>query len=255
MQVRGLITVAIAAAALAGCGSGGSNGTGGAAPPTATDSPAGRSPATSPPGAATASPRDKATTKPKTTAFSARVQRIPSRSTVKYSWRPGCPVPVSGLRLINMTYWGFDKRPHQGRLVVNARVTDEVVKVFKRLYAAHYPIRRMELVDKYKGSDFESIEADNTSAFNCRPATGSSSWSQHAYGLAIDINTCENPYVTASGGVAHKHCVKFRDRSRRDPGVIHKGDVVYRAFASIGWGWGGLWSGARDFQHFSSSGR
>jgi hypothetical protein len=254
MQVRGLITVAMAVVALAGCGSGGSGGSGGTAPPTATGTASDRSPAASQPGTAP-SQRAKATAKPRPAAFSARIQRIPSRSTLKYSWRPGCPVPISGLRLITMTYWGFDKRPHQGRLVVNAKAADDIVKVFKRLYAAHYPIRRMELVDKYKGSDFESIEAGNTSAFNCRPATGSSSWSQHAFGLAVDVNTCENPYVTASGGVAHKHCVKYRNRARHDPGVIHKGDVVYRAFRSIGWGWGGLWDGARDYQHFSSSGR
>jgi hypothetical protein len=253
MQVRGLITLAVAAVAVAGAGCG-SGGSGGAAPPTASTSAPARSAATSRP-VPSASPTAHPKPKPRPATFGAHIGRIPSRATVKYSWHRGCPVPISGLRLIKMTYWGFDKHPHQGQLVVNAKVAGDVVKVFKRLYAAHYPIRRMELVDKYKGSDFASIEADNTSAFNCRNATGSSSWSQHAFGLAIDVNTCENPYVTAGGGVAHKHCVKYRDRSRHDPGVIHKGDVVYRAFTSIGWGWGGLWNGARDYQHFSSSGR
>jgi hypothetical protein len=250
MQVRGLIAVAVAMTAVAGCGSGGS---GAATPPTAT-STGGPSSAAPPPTASTA-PTGVPTAAKKPATFSSRIQRIPSRSTVRYSWRPGCPVRLSGLRLLEMTYWGFDKRPHQGQMVVNAKAAGNIVRVFKKLYGARYPIRRMELVDKYKGSDFDSIEADNTSAFNCRNATGSSSWSQHAYGLAVDVNPCENPYVTASGRVAHKDCVKFRNRSRRDPGVIHEGDKVFRAFASIGWGWGGNWSGARDYQHFSSSGR
>jgi hypothetical protein len=253
MQVRRLITIAAAAVAMvgcgAGCGSGGGSGSGAdtAAPPTAATSaaPVRPAPSTGTPGARPAGPA----------AFTARIRRIPSRATVRYSWRPGCPVPLSGLRLIEMTYWGFDKKPHQGRLVVNAREASDIVKVFKRLYDTRYPIRRMELVDKYKGSDFDSIEANNTSAFNCRNATGSSSWSQHAYGLAVDINPCENPYVTASGSVSHKDCVKYRNRDRRDPGVIHRGDKVHRAFASIGWEWGGLWSGTRDYQHFSSTGR
>jgi hypothetical protein len=186
--------------------------------------------------------------------FTAAISKV-SRANVKYSWHQGCPVPISALRLIKMTYWGMDKQPHPGQLMVNASVATDVVKVFKKLYEGRYPIRRMELIDVYKGSDFDSIEADNTSAFNCRNAEGSSSWSQHAYGLAIDINTCENPYVTASGVVAHKNCVKFKDRSRRDPGVIHNGDQVVRAFAAIGWGWGGTWNGTRDYQHFSSNGR
>jgi hypothetical protein len=257
MQVRGLITLAIAFAAVAGCGTGGPGRSRSAPPPTA---PAGGTGGTAGPAAAPGTPATSPASRSKRrsterAAFAARIQRIPSRATLRYSWHPGCPVPISGLRLIRMTYWGFDKKPHQGELVVNAAVSRDIVKVFKRLYAAHYPIRRMELVDKYKGSDFDSIEADNTSAFNCRNATGSSSWSQHAYGLAVDVNTCENPYVTTAGEVAHKYCVKYRNRSRHDPGVIHKGDVAYRAFTAIGWGWGGLWNGDRDYQHFSSSGR
>ena len=84
------------------------------------------------------------------------------------SWHAGCPVSLSQLRLLTLTYWGFDGRAHTGRLVVNADVARTVVSVFRRLYAARFPIRRMQPVDAYGGSDFRSIEADNTSAFNCR---------------------------------------------------------------------------------------
>ena len=140
-------------------------------------------------------------------------------------------------------------------MVVNADSARKIVKVFHTLYDEHYPIRRMELVDKYGGSDFKSIEADNTSAFNCRNATGSSSWSQHAYGHAVDLNTCENPYVHPNGHIEHPRCVKYGNRKRHDPGLIHAGDKVVRAFRSIGWGWGGTWGGPWDFQHFSATGR
>jgi hypothetical protein len=119
-------------------------------------------------------------------AFTAKVSRIRHRSQVRYSWHPGCPVAPSGLRLITMTYRGFDHRVHTGRLVVNAAVTGKLILVFRKLFAMRYPIRRMVLVDAYHGSDFASIQADNTSAFNCRDAAGSSSWSEHAYGLAVD---------------------------------------------------------------------
>jgi hypothetical protein len=208
--------------------------------------------------AAPSSPQPSASSPPGKThprPFSAKVTPIPSRSTVRYSWHPGCPVGIGGLRLIRMTYWGMDHKPHDGEMIVNARVAGKIVKVFRQLYASRYPIRRMELVDKYKGSDFKSIEADNTSAFNCRNATGSSSWSQHAYGLAVDVNTCENPYVHPNGHIEHPHCVKYGNRKRRDPGVIHAGDRVVRAFRSIGWGWGGSWGGPWDYQHFSANGR
>ncbi|MBC6457111.1 M15 family metallopeptidase [Actinomadura sp. HBU206391] len=243
--------VAEAAVLLAGCGRGGgpeqpvSPGT-----DAGSSSPSPAEPSDQPsPSATSRKPR------PATQSFSGTIHKIPSRATVKYSWRENCPVPLSGLRLLRMTYWGFDHRPHTGEMIVNARSAADVVKVFKRLYQQRYPIRRMQLVDAYKGSDFDSIEADNTSAFNCRAATGSSSWSQHAYGLAIDLNPCENPYVTASGQTAHKKCRKYTNRARRDPGVIHAGDRTVQAFRSIGWGWGGAWSGTKDYQHFSSSGR
>lgn len=186
--------------------------------------------------------------------FSAQISKI-GDGALKQSWHPGCPVPLSGLRSIAMPYWGMDGKPHPGQLIVNAAVTGAVVKIFQRLWDGHYPIRLMQPVDAYKGSDFDSIEADNTSGFNCRNVSGSSSWSQHAYGLAIDINPCENPYVETDGSIAHPKCVIYGDRSRHDPGLIHDGDLVVRAFSAAGWGWGGTWDGIKDYQHFSTTGR
>jgi hypothetical protein len=170
-------------------------------------------------------------------------------------WHPGCPVPLSALRRVTLTYVGFDGRAHRGAIVVDAAVAAPVARAFGQLYAARFPIRRMVPIEAYRGSDFDSIEADNTSAFNCRNVAGSSSWSQHAYGLAIDVNPCDNPYVSAGGSIDNPPCRKYGDRSRHDPGMIHKGDATVRAFTAIGWGWGGSWSGAKDYQHFSSNGR
>jgi D-alanyl-D-alanine carboxypeptidase len=160
------------------------------------------------------------------------------------SWHPGCPVSLSQLRLLTLTYWGFDNRPHTGRMVVNSDVARSVVSVFRRLYAARYPIRRMQPVDAYGGSDFRSIEADNTSSFNCRAATGST-----------HIDPIENPYVE-NGATSHAASRPYLDRSRHRPGMAYPGSVVVQAFAATGWGWGGNWSGSvRDYQHFSVSGR
>ncbi len=113
----------------------------------------------------------------------------------------------------------------------------------------------MQLVDRYRASDFRSIEADNTSAFNCRYVDGTTRWSEHAYGRAIDVNPIENPYVTGDGRVFHDASVPFVDRSPHRPGMAVPGGELVEAFAAAGWGWGGFWSGARDYQHFSASGR
>jgi D-alanyl-D-alanine carboxypeptidase len=244
--MRAVVVPAILAAALALAGAG----CGGSAPAAPVPRPAG-SPAQ--PAAAPSAVPSRRQQRPQ--VFTAKVSGFQNRAQLRWSWHPGCPVAPSGLRLITMTYRGFDHQVHTGRLVVNAAVTGKLILVFRSLFAIGYPIRRMVPVDAYHGSDFASIQADNTSAFNCRDATGSSSWSEHAYGLAVDLDPCENPYVDADGYEAHKHCRKYVDRSLHDPGVVHAGDKVVRAFASVGWGWGGTWQGARDYQHFSANGR
>jgi hypothetical protein len=190
--------------------------------------------------------------------YSASVRVIPSAlrtAMTPTSWRPGCPVSLDDLRLVSLAYIGFDGRPHRGRLIVNRDATAAIVGAFRSLYHARFPIRRMLPVDAYGGDDFRSIEADNTSAFNCRQATGSSNWSNHAYGRAIDVNPIENPYISG-GHTSHRASVTFLDRGRVRPGMAVAGGALVRAFAAQGWGWGGSWSGStQDTQHFSYNGR
>jgi poly-gamma-glutamate synthesis protein (capsule biosynthesis protein) len=171
------------------------------------------------------------------------------------SWHRGCPVALDDLRLLRVTYWGFDDRAHNGRLVINAEYDDELIAVMKRLYKLRYPIRRMQLVDQYNASDDRSMAADNTSAFNCRFVAGTTRWSLHAYGYAIDINPIENPYVSGSH-VSPPEGRPYADRSRHARGMIHAGDDVFKAFAKkAGWEWlGDGPQSIRDYQHFSSTG-
>jgi hypothetical protein len=164
-------------------------------------------------------------------------------------------VGLDDLRLVRARYVGFDGRAHTGRIVVHRDVATDVLGVLRRLYAARFPIRRMVPVDAYGGSDFRSIEADNTSAFNCRYVDGTRRWSEHAYGRAIDLNPIENPYVTATGRTSHPASRPYLRRTPYRPGMAVEDGAVVRAFAAVGWGWGGRWSGDRDYQHFSASGR
>jgi hypothetical protein len=178
---------------------------------------------------------------------------------MRWSHRAGCPVPLEDLRHLQLSYVGFGGGARTGELVVHRDVAEDVVSVFERLYAARWPVARMRLVDAYRGDDDRSMAADNTSAYNCRQVAGSSSWSEHAFGRAIDVNPVENPYVR-SGSVAPPAGVPFAylDRSpgaRVRPGVVQAGDLVVRAFADVGWEWGGLWTSSKDYQHFSLSGR
>jgi hypothetical protein len=188
--------------------------------------------------------------------FQGTVQRIsPELQSRMSSWRPGCPVHISNLRLLRVSHWGYDGVVHRGRLIVNRRQAWPVVRVMRRLYAIRFPFRRIWLVDAYGSSDDRSLAANNTSAFNCRFVAGTARWSEHAYGRAIDINPVQNPYVSSSGHVSPPRGAAYVDRSRRAKGMIHAGDAVVRAFAAIGWGWGGYWASPKDYQHFSAAGR
>jgi hypothetical protein len=182
-----------------------------------------------------------------------RIDAAQARRMTGVSWRPGCPVPLRDLRLLRLSHWGFDGTQRTGRLIVHRDVARELVRVFRDLHATRFPIRRMVPVDAYGGSDFRSIEADNTSAFNCRYVEGTTRWSNHAFGTAIDVNPIENPYVSG-GRTSHRASRPYVDRSRRRPGMAYEGGALVRAFDRIGWGWGGRWTSVKDYQHFSASG-
>jgi hypothetical protein len=189
---------------------------------------------------------------PASPGFVGRISEV-TRADLRYSWKPGCPVGPSQLRRLELSHWDFAGRRRIGSIVVRSTAARDVVSVFRKLYAARFPIRRLRPVEAYKGSDDASMAADNTSGFNCRFVSGTRRWSQHAYGLAIDLNPVENPYV--HGGLVEPPAGRrYLDRSRRRPGMVVSGDVVVLAFASIGWRWGGYWTSAKDYQHFSATG-
>ena len=171
-------------------------------------------------------------------------------------WHPGCPVALSDLRVLTVSYWGFGGRVRQGPLIVNRTVASDVLWVFRRLFRARFPIRHIALAAKYhppRPSDYFSTR-DVTAALNCRPVTDGTALSQHSYGWAIDINPLENPYVRSDGSVLRRAAKPFLDRSQDLTGMIHPGDVVVRSFARIGWGWGGDWVTIKDYMHFSLPG-
>ena len=186
--------------------------------------------------------------------FQSSVQRIDAglRERMVHSWRPGCPVPRRDLRYVTVSFVGFGGNPRVGELVVHKAQAAKVVSIFERLYELRFPIRRMRLVDDYRADDDASMAADNTSAFNCRYKSRTTTWSEHAYGRAIDLNPVQNPYVYR--GIADPRAGQsYVDRSPLRRGMVTPG--VRRAFASAGWEWGGSWRSVKDYQHFSTTGR
>jgi hypothetical protein len=194
-----------------------------------------------------------ARTPPRLSPFRSHIQPLPAplkTALKKNLWHPGCPTPLSQLRLLTVSYVGFDRQTHTGQLVVNAAVAGPLQSVFGHLYRLGFRIREMQPVDD---------SGDDTAAFECRDAVASPcpgtppthSWSEHAYGEAVDINPVENPY-TGCGRTRVKASIPYLRRSPHRPGMVTP--AVVGAFASIGWGWGGGWSGTKDYMHFSANG-
>jgi hypothetical protein len=214
------------------------------------------------PATSTSPPPSQATTTPETTAVPTTAAAppfissvtTPAASDLPASWEPGCPVAPADLRILTLSHWNYAGSVSTGKLVVAAELANQVVDIFQELYEAGFPIERMELVDKYDGDDNLSMAANNTSAFNCRLVTGGTSYSEHSYGRAIDINPLVNPYVKGST-VLPPAGSAYVDRTLDATGMIHANDVVVQAFADRGWIWGGTWSSLKDYQHFSTTGK
>ncbi len=175
-------------------------------------------------------------------------------------WQPGCPVALADLRLLTVTHRNFDGKPRTGQLVVNKRAARPLQQVFRKLYGLYFPIRNLSLTASYArpaerpaGPDISgSFECRKAAASPCTRATTTQSWSNHAYGLAVDLNPVENPYV-GCGQSRNPRAQRYRDRSRHRRGMVTR--QVVAAFASVGWGWGGSWTGnTKDYMHFSVNG-
>jgi D-alanyl-D-alanine carboxypeptidase len=223
-----IVTLAMVCAVLVQCGS----------PP----------PATPPPSFATSS--TSAAETPPVVPPAPAIHRV-SAADLGASWRPGCPLDPGQLRRVEVDYVGFDGQTHRGDMIVHEDLAPEVVAIFSELLRLRYPIEKVVSVEHYPGADDElSMEDNNTSAFNCRDIPGTGSWSEHAYGRAIDLNPLLNPYIDGTGAFQPRNAAPYLDRNRTDPGLLHAGDPAVRVFTDRGWRWGGFWRTPIDYQHF-----
>ena len=166
------------------------------------------------------------------------------------TWHPGCPVAPEELRQLTITYRDFNGVPRTGILVVNKDLADEVIRIFRDLFAHGFQIERMTPIEEYGGNDDASMAANNTSAFNCRDATGKPGvFSNHSWGRAIDINPLTNPYVKGDK-VLPPEGRRYLDRNKAFRGSILRNSYVVQEFEKNGWTWGGRWPDRQDYQHF-----
>jgi len=168
------------------------------------------------------------------------------------SFKENTPFDYSELSYLTMSYVNFYGEHCIGNMIVAADLGEEVLEIFQELYENRFPIYKMQLIDFYNADDYLSMEDNNTSAFNFRYITNSTTISKHGYGVAIDINPVQNPYVRGST-ILPPTGAEYLIRAEVHPGMIIKGDVCYQAFVSRGWTWGGDWNSLKDYQHFEKN--
>lgn len=169
------------------------------------------------------------------------------------SWHVHCPVSLKQLSYLQLSYWGFDNKIHQGVLIVNHQVVNQVISIFHQLFLQHFSIYQMRPVYQFDGNDLKSMQANNTSAFDCRLMIGShDKISAHSYGTAIDINPIQNPYAHGIR-ILPASAKKYVNRNQDVPGMIKVSGVVYKIFHQYGWEWGGKWRYSKDYQHFQKN--
>lgn len=187
-------------------------------------------------------------------SFESSIGPIPGDVLARATWEEGCPVGLDELSYLTVSFIGFDGGSYIGEVIVNAQYAEAMVGVFRAMFDARFPLEEVRVVAKWELDVPPTGDGNITTAFVCRAVAGGTSWSQHAYGLAIDINSFHNPYV--KGDLVLPELASFyMDRSLGLAGMIVEGDPVVRAFDGLGWGWGGRWNSLTDPQHFSANNR
>jgi hypothetical protein len=185
---------------------------------------------------------------PETDEFSPEVEPVPDDVLERSTWKPGCPVGRDELRYVTVPFRGFDGLAHTGELLVHGDGVDAVLAGFRHLFERDFPIEEMRITRADELDAHPTGDGNNSGAFVCRPTVGSTSWSNHAYGLAVDINPFHNPYVRGDVVIPELASV-YVDRADVRPGMLTAQDVA--GFVDAGWSWGESFG---DPMHLSSDG-
>ena len=170
------------------------------------------------------------------------------------SYKKNCPLPLSELRYLHVLHKDLSGASLEGELICNVKIAEPLLKIFKELYAASYPIEKIRLIDEYEGDDELSMSDNNSSSFNFRYVSYTNRISLHGYGLAVDINPRYNPYIKIVEGkkiIAPNNSADYENRTKNFPYKIEAEDLCCRMFKAAGFKWGGdCWEDEKDYQHF-----
>lgn len=168
-------------------------------------------------------------------------------------WDEECPISIDKLRLLEITHIDFNGKLRSGQIIVHNKIANNVITIFKELLALKFPLHKVCLMDQYEGDDELSMKDNNSSAFVFRNIPGSDTISMHSYGLAVDINPLQNPYISISVKnnkftVHPQEGGMFLNRRNMRPGMV---EPIVQIFKANGLSvWGGEWNRPIDYHHF-----
>lgn len=165
-------------------------------------------------------------------------------------WSDECPVPLNDLRVVTVTHYNFDAKIITGEIMVHKNIAEKVANIFQELFERKFAIHSLKLIQEFEGNDILSMEANNSSAFNFRKIANTNKVSQHSYGIAIDINPVQNPYIKNNNEIIiiqPQSGKDFLDRTNIRSGMVEE---IVDLFKDHGFNWGGDWTSLKDYQHF-----
>ena len=170
------------------------------------------------------------------------------------SYKQNDNISLNDLRYLRILHWGFDGETYIGEIIVNKAISDDILEIMYKLYQNDYLIERMLLIDEYNADDEASMQDNNSSGFNYRVVSGTSTLSRHSMGMGVDINPFYNPYVVKKSNgtvsISPKGSEAYADRDADLPYMMDKDDLCVKLFKEKGFTWGGDWNSVKDYQHF-----
>jgi len=156
---------------------------------------------------------------------------------------------IDALSLVDVIYYSFDELRHQGQIMVDAALEDDVYEIFQLIEKIKFPIGKAIPIVAYNWEDGDSMADNNSSGFNFRVIEGTNKLSLHSFGRAIDVNPVQNPVIYPAGIIAPDGAT-YRPKNN---GTLTAKHPVIQEFIRRGWHWGGNFEQPKDYHHFEKT--
>ena len=153
-------------------------------------------------------------------------------------------VVIDQLQLINVTYISTDEKLHQGQILTNKLLAQDIEELFQFMLDQDFVIEKAIPIVAYNWNDTLSMEDNNSYSFCYRNI----SYSNHAKGLAIDINPRFNPLRWKIKDLPNEPLGAVLDTAVN--GTLHPNHLVVKEFKKRGFRWGHTFSKYWDDHHF-----